>query len=389
MNKKPEQFENIRSYLESMLSQPPTMVGLRLRPELDLAKMFGVSRWQIRGCVDNLIEKGILARQRGSGTYVCRIPEGGKPISSEKFSRIQRYSLFADLETTGMPGGYISRGPTTRLHLAYLGDLNDVGTTYQMMLSGIMERANQLGHHMLIQSITKGPGEMLSVEEIVSRLKDARCDGYIVDEYWPDRFSDALEPSGVPTIYWRTCNPIHREPVVMNELEESLERAIHILAQEGWERIALIGLDVPSYPKKNVQDTYERAMQSVGLDYRRCAFSDVAVNKSMELTEQLLKSDNAPDAIYVLDDFVMNGVAAGLERNGIIPGRDIGLITLSNYGLPLPGGRQWSCMEFDPKLAGNLLVENLVRAIQTQERRGRNMVIRATWKSGQTHRKSQ
>lgn len=50
----------------------PEMINRRMPPEYDLEVIFGVSRATIKKAMDDLVNKGVLARRRGVGTHVIK-----------------------------------------------------------------------------------------------------------------------------------------------------------------------------------------------------------------------------------------------------------------------------------------------------------------------------
>jgi hypothetical protein len=130
---------------------------------------------------------------------------------------------------------------------------------------------------------------------------------------------------------------------------------------------------------------YQRAMENLGLPYRACETSPATTTGAMEATIRLLHREDPPEAVYVADDFLLIGVVQALEAEGIVPGRDIAVITLSNRGLQLPRGYNWSQLEFDPEYFGTLMVNNLCQVIQTAGAKLVSQQICATWRPGDTH----
>ena len=96
----------VTTRMESLLSKPPSKVGLRLKSEVDLAHSFKIGRWQIRKSLEDLAEKGILVKKRGSGTYVRKIPEFQMDSDinrSLSFEYISPEDLFTDPNVADNP----------------------------------------------------------------------------------------------------------------------------------------------------------------------------------------------------------------------------------------------------------------------------------------------
>lgn len=382
--------DNISIAIESALAHKPTEVGDRLRSEDDLAAVFKVGRWKLRKSVDQLVCKGILVRRRGSGTYVEKIPPeasiSGEPEDSGTVQPIPAQLLLARdgrndkrLSFAGLANG--------RKHLqlglwCYMYSLSPIN---QMILRGIVEQANGSGHQVAIHSMLDSMETPLPVSRIVDQLSDSCFDGHIVPVRWADRFVAAMGTHRAPTVYFGySKHPIRYEPLVTIDSYEAIERAVMLLAKEGYRRIAMIGLGDPSHQNEDTSAIYERTVKKAGLDYSEAVFSRIEIGESMAVTRELL-ARAAPDAVYVADDYVLEGVAEALKTAGIVPGRDFGLITLSNYGHLLPRGNDWSRLEFDPEEYGRVIVNNLLRIIQVAGARIGTLTIHAAWRPGRTH----
>jgi GntR family transcriptional regulator len=61
--------------LEDLLVNRRYRVGDRIPPEVELVQSLGVSRATIRAAVRRLVDRGLLIRRQGSGTYLARLPE--------------------------------------------------------------------------------------------------------------------------------------------------------------------------------------------------------------------------------------------------------------------------------------------------------------------------
>ncbi|MFA5865062.1 MAG: substrate-binding domain-containing protein [Phycisphaerae bacterium] len=399
MNTIKQQDNGITGVMKFALSQTPSTMGRRIRSEIELATIFKTGRWKVRSSIENLVEKGILVRRKGSGTYVRKIPEISpeeRRYISETFKAISPDLLFAD------PGNCkpVSRLQMTlgqkQLHLELWGDLHvpTASVTSQIIMAGIVSRTNEVRHSLTVHSLVQSPNVPLSVPEIAHRLADNPCDGYIVASRWADEFSEALRSVDrlqAPTIYFShgSC-PIRHEPFVMSDTVEAIERAVQILAGEGYRRIAMIGLDkLESLLMEAERSTYDRAMGLAGLEYRACVFSDLGISNCIATVRKLMGRSDSPDAIYVSDDHLLDGVTEALFGLELLPGRDIGVITFSNrHGLSLPKGFEWSRMEFDPDELGQLLVDNLIKMIQTAGTRVKTMSIHGSWRPGRTHQRA-
>jgi GntR family transcriptional regulator len=72
--------------MEDLLLRGRYKAGDRVPPEAELVGSLGVSRVTVRAGLARLVERGVLERRQGSGTFLVRPPEG---------SRLQTYTVHA------------------------------------------------------------------------------------------------------------------------------------------------------------------------------------------------------------------------------------------------------------------------------------------------------
>src|ERR1700749_4284011 len=68
-------YAQAEKVLEDLLVSRRYRVGDRIPPEVELVRSLGVSRATIRAGVGRLVDRGLLIRRQGSGTYLAQIPE--------------------------------------------------------------------------------------------------------------------------------------------------------------------------------------------------------------------------------------------------------------------------------------------------------------------------
>lgn len=386
--------DDLAEVLESVLSQPPSSAGRRLRSERDLANLFQTDHFQVRRSLDKLVRKGLLVRRRGSGTYVRRVPPNKKPLSLLGVS-VSPTSLLApqkkDHGRTATPLSPMKH--QQQLHLGLWADLlPEHAPGRQALIGGIIRQTEQAGHRISMHS-SFGTGEKLaSIPEMKRRLEDNPCDGYIVGTWQSDLILNALPQNHGPVVHFAdSTRLINYKPTILADSYETVTRGIRLLAQQGYKRIGMIGLDIPEDPEEPTDPfrlLYERTMFDLGLNYNAVEFGQASIRDSMAATRRLLGRTDPPEAIYVHDDFVLNGVAEVLDIEGIVPGRDLGMITLCNVNSKLPTGVEWSRLEFDMEGLGELIVKTLLGLLQTAGLHVNSTSIHSTWRPGKTHLKN-
>ncbi len=69
--------------------------GDRIPPEAELVGTLGVSRTTVRAGLARLVERGLLERRRGSGTFLVRPPGGGARLQAG-LERLETYTVHAE-----------------------------------------------------------------------------------------------------------------------------------------------------------------------------------------------------------------------------------------------------------------------------------------------------
>lgn len=70
-------YKQLKNIIKTDISKGKYKKGERIPPELELSRVYGVSRITVRNALEELTQENILVRQQGKGTFV----------SSDKFSR--------------------------------------------------------------------------------------------------------------------------------------------------------------------------------------------------------------------------------------------------------------------------------------------------------------
>jgi DNA-binding LacI/PurR family transcriptional regulator len=378
--------------LEHALSQPPSTAGLRLRSERDLVQLLNLNHALVRRSLNHLVEKGVLVRRHGSGTYLRRVPIATRPDTRRRYDLpVSSDMLFADAEPSD--GRQRPLVPTREQKQVQIGLWTDFALgpspSRQALLHGIVHCTEEAGHRVSMHSLAHRNGHELSVRELAERLEKAPSDGYLVGPWYPDRFLAAVGEANVPIIFFQDSSaPISHEPFVFMETNEAIARAVQVFAEAGYARIGLLGLSGSDLPVDHIEKAYDRSMEDAGLTYRSTAFGTVQPRDNLAAFRSMLNRDDPPDALYVADDVVLAGVAEVCAADGIVPGRDLGVITFSTPNLALPRDYNWSRMDFDVEGFGEAVVNSLLRMVETAGSRVNSHAIHASWVPGETHFRS-
>ncbi len=86
-------YLQVERRIEDLLLQGRYKAGDRIPPEAELVETLGVSRVTVRAGLARLVERGLLERRRGSGTFLVR-PPGGARLQSG-LERLETYTVHA------------------------------------------------------------------------------------------------------------------------------------------------------------------------------------------------------------------------------------------------------------------------------------------------------
>jgi GntR family transcriptional regulator len=87
-------YVQVERSIEDLLLQGRYKAGDRIPPEAELVDSLGVSRVTVRAGLARLVERGVLERRRGSGTFLVRPPAGARLQSG--LERLETYTVHAE-----------------------------------------------------------------------------------------------------------------------------------------------------------------------------------------------------------------------------------------------------------------------------------------------------
>ena len=368
-------YELLAAAIEYQLSQPPAHAGMRLKTVRELARMVGVSHEWMNKSLGGLVERGILVRKHGSGVYVRKVPPAdGRTLDPKWEKKLQNIFANDPVVTRKRPE------PTTAcFNLDLWWDDIPLGVSGRLLQNGIRDQIRELGHR-LRSHVLRGNGR----DSLLKEKSVMKSDGHIVWSPVADDFEQRVESAGQLKAYLWCSNVVTPlQPIVEIDMAEALTRAVRLLADEGYERIAL--LDHAENADRH-QPLYESCLQQAGRVYRAAEFCDPHAAGDVAAVRRLFTRPDAPQAVYVADDVVLRHALPVMRDLGFEPGRNLGLITSSNRGSMLPGGLKWSRMEFDLYAVGRLAAQSLLREIESAGDELLSFAHRAAWKPGNTHR---
>lgn len=86
-------YVEVERRIEDLLVRGHYKAGERIPPEAELVRDLGVSRATVRAGMSRLVERGLLERRQGSGTFMVRPPDGARLRNG--LERLETYTVQA------------------------------------------------------------------------------------------------------------------------------------------------------------------------------------------------------------------------------------------------------------------------------------------------------
>lgn len=331
--------EQIRQRIRGGVWHP----GQRLPIRRDLAQEFGVTLVTIQKAFDVLHSDGFIFSRVGSGTFVA---------------------------------GY----PPHLHHFALVLYEEDSKSRYVRALQAEAARRTASGPerfsvYLDIDHHAAGDGQRRLMDDIAA----GRLAGCIFDMH-PIMLGDnpLLRDRSVPKVALVGDSHLPDMPSISTDVRQWFQSALDWLEQRGRTRIAWLG--IPNMPPWQVQ-AMTAAVQRRGLitspawtvavDYRFQSWIPHSVAAIFQGPP-----GSRPDGLLIADDNIAEGVVAGLDTIGLRIPRDLDVVSLNNFPLPLSGPvRQ---LGYDIRERMDVCVKTL-RAMQAGSKVPHSLTLPCRW----------
>lgn len=373
--------------LKAAFSNPPVKAGMRLNPERELARLLNVSPKCINRTLGILTDEGILSKRHGSGNYIRRIP--GDPVAADL--SVEQLFPASELEEDAAPH-LASLPEQQRLTIQlWSGFHRNPGRNENYSLyCKIRSQLELAGHALETCDIIDSHWRPVPLKEVAETLKTHPADGYLVTSPLGEHFIKAYtmafgtHPSAVVFLSsWGDDE--FNEPEIRLDGQEAVIRAVREFARNGLEKIAFLGIDTTYHSSCADRRIYEFAMSRAGLDYRLSRHVEVKREAAYRAVSEMLDAPEPPEALFIGEDLLIEGVKDVLAERNLLPGRDLAVITISHSEGSSEIHPDWTSLDFNRDLTGVVAVNELLAHLLTAGHEMRSIAMLAKWCFRGTH----
>jgi GntR family transcriptional regulator len=169
--------------MEDLLLRGRYKAGDRVPPEAELVDSLGVSRVTVRAGLARLVERGVLERRQGSGTFLMRPPEGSWLQSG--LERLETYTVHA--ARMGLELG------SSGLEIEGVGAATDEAAALEIAEGAPLVKVSRvllIGGESAAWMVDAVPADIVGAEEVCGRFRpDAMVLDLLVSEGVPVGYS--------------------------------------------------------------------------------------------------------------------------------------------------------------------------------------------------------
>lgn len=235
---------------------------------------------------------------------------------------------------------------------------------FDSILAGVEEVTYQEGFNVIVcQSNEKYEKEVKNTESLIN----ARVAGVLAslskESSNYDHFQSVVD-NEIPLVFYdRICIDIRTDRVVVDDYAGALQAVEHLI-KTGCERIAFYSSPFHLEISKNRKNGYLDALRkhNVPVD-ESLIFECDTRDKAIELTPQVLKSENPPDAFFAINDHTATGILSAVKKEGLNVPADISICGFSGGDLALACDPMLTTVEQHGyelgKIAAKLLIDKI------------------------------
>ena len=306
-----------------------------------------------------------------SPATVSRVLNGSAKVSEEKRARVQ-----ALIEKYSFTPNALARGLSsveTKVIGLMVSDIRN--PYYATMVVECEKAASEKGYLMMLcNSLGSNEMELTYLEKFSSQRVDAVIQiGGKVDELVSDTgYVESVNKvaSSMPVLITGKLDGADCYQVNIDE-GQAMELLIRFLIENGHRDIALLG------GRDNVKSTvdkrlrYRQMLWKYGIPVREEYIIDgdrYDIESGSEAMQQFLREDHPmPTVVIAINDFTAVGVVRTLREAGYRIPEDISVVSFDNTYIAETCMPRLTCVGYDYRMFGRLLVDTAVRAIHGEE----------------------
>lgn len=298
--KKRKVYSDMQEYLLTQIRQSELASGQMIPDEFSLAASFKISRRSVRQGLQELVDKGMLVKQQGKGTFVTASEQW--QCLSEKEHRPLKLMLV-------YPSYY---------EKTFLDPFN------QNLLSACMETAHKHGHEIVFAVAAT------DCRKLLERYHKENCDGIL----WVMAFEvyrqtiQELRMEDIPLV---TINQeLPNVSCVMIDSDLAMRNMVGFLYQFGHQRIGFVNVNTSETVYLARRDGYLHYIQEYDLAPSYYCEADFDPLVGVPRVQLPWERENFPSALIVGGHLLLVPVLSQLENLGLKVGIDISLICIDD-----------------------------------------------------------
>lgn len=193
---------------------------------------------------------------------------------------------------------------------------------FASLTSAIIDALSGTPHHLCLDMVTDEEAQEGIYDEM---LRTRRVDGLIlVEPRGEDERIGLLQRDRFPFVIIGNPNNPQIASVDNDNVHAGAEATEHLLAR-GYERVGFLGGPENVAVSDDRIRGYRQVIESHG-GRPRVWHSDFGLEAARDQANRIFDTDDRPDALVVLDDFMANGVLLAARMHGIAVPEDLGIV---------------------------------------------------------------